>query len=52
MFRPAPRAPPPPLPPGNRIKLGDLTVKIRPKWAIIPFFRCSKILGEGGKQEI
>ena len=22
------------------------------KWAIIPFFRCSKILGEAGKQEI
>ena len=33
--------------------LGDLfRVKIRWKWAIIPFFRCSKILGEAGKQEI
>ena len=33
--------------------LGDLfRVKIREKWAIIPFFRCSKILGEAGKQEI
>ena len=31
--------------------LGDLfRVKIRLKWAIIPFFRCSKILGEAGKQ--
>ena len=33
--------------------LGDLfRVKIRLKWAIIPFFRCSKILGQAGKQEI
>ena len=33
--------------------LGDIfRVKIRLKWAIIPFFRCSKILGEAGKQEI
>ena len=33
--------------------LDDLfTVKIGLKWAIIPFFRCSKILGEAGKQEI
>ena len=33
--------------------LGDLLrVKIRQKWAIIPFFRSSKILGEAGKQEI
>ena len=33
--------------------LGDLfRVKIRLKWAIIPFFRCSRILGEVGKQEI
>ena len=34
--------------------LGDLfRVKIRKKkWAIIPFFRSSKILGEAGKQEI
>ena len=32
--------------------LGDLfRVKIRLKWAIIPFFRCSKILGQAGKQE-
>ena len=31
--------------------LGDLfRVKIRLKWAIIPFFRCSKILGEAGRQ--
>ena len=27
-------------------------IKIRQKWAIIPFFRCSKILGEAGEQEI
>ena len=27
-------------------------VKIRWKWVIIPFCRCSKILGEAGKQEI
>ena len=33
--------------------LGDLLrVKISLKWAIIPFFRSSKILGEAGKQEI
>ena len=33
--------------------LGDLLrVKIRWKWAILPFIRCSKILGEAGKQEI
>ena len=33
--------------------LGDLLrVQIRYKLAIIPFFRCSKILGEAGKQEI
>ena len=33
--------------------LGDLfRVKIRLKWAIIPFFRYSKILGETGNQEI
>ena len=33
--------------------LGELFgVKIRSKWAIIPCFRCSKILGEAGKQEI
>ena len=33
--------------------LGDLfRVKISKKWTIIPFFRCSKILGEAGKQEI
>ena len=27
-------------------------VKIRQKWVIIPFCRCSKTLGEAGKQEI
>ena len=27
-------------------------VKLRQKWAITPFFRCSKILGEAVKQEI
>ena len=27
-------------------------VNIRLKWVIIPFCRCSKILGEAGKQEI
>ena len=33
--------------------LGDLfRVKIRLKWAIKPFFRCSKILGQAGKQGI
>ena len=33
--------------------LGDLfRVKIRSKWAIIPFFRCSKILGDAGRQDI
>ena len=32
---------------------GDLLrVKNPLKWAIIPFFRCSKILGEAGKEEI
>ena len=35
------------------ICLGDLfRVKISLKWAIIPFFRCSKMPGEAGKQEI
>ena len=29
-----------------------LRVKIRYKWEIIPFFKCSKILGEVDKQEI
>ena len=29
-----------------------LRLKIGQKWAIIPFFRYSKILGEAGKQEI
>ena len=33
--------------------LGDLfRVKICKKWGIIPFFECSKILGEASKQEI
>ena len=33
--------------------LGDLfRVKIRLKWAIIPFFKCSKILGEIPKIEV
>ena len=33
--------------------LGDLfRAKIRRKWAIIPLFGCSKILGEAGKQKI
>ena len=33
--------------------LGDLfRVKIRKKWAMLAIFRCSKILGEAGKQEI
>ena len=33
--------------------LGDLfRVKIRLQWAVIPFFRYSKILGETGKLEI
>ena len=33
--------------------LGDIfRVKIREKWAIMQFSRCSKILGEAGKKEI
>ena len=33
--------------------VGDyFRVKIRQKWVVIPFFRCSKILGEADKQEI
>ena len=33
--------------------LGDLSrIKIGWKWAIMPFFICSKILGESDKQEI
>ena len=38
---------------GSQKILGDLfSVKIRSKWAIIPFFRSLKILGEAGKQDI
>ena len=32
--------------------LGDLFKEKSVKRGIIPFFRCSKILGEAGKQEI
>ena len=33
--------------------LGELFgVRIRLKWAVIPSFRCSNILGNAGKQEI
>ena len=44
---------PPLMSPSKRLPkiLGDLfRVKIRLKWAIIPFFRCPKILGEAGKK--
>ena len=33
-------------------RLKKILGEIRQKWAIIPFSRCSKILGEAGKQEI
>ena len=36
----------------QRKALENFSVKIRQKWAIIAFFRSSKILGETGKQEI